>query len=274
MARKSPASDVIRALFAKSGNRCAFPGCTHILVNQSNEFVAQVCHIEAASEGGERWRSDQTDEERRSYENLLLLCYQHHIETNNEKVFTVEKLKFIKNTHEAEFHRNIFKIDESLLYKIKQEMDIYWSQIEILNTMEHVCAEYAIPVNTSSSYFEIHNSACSSFSQVEKIHKVLARSDDLLMADLIGFMGDLGYDIQKIESVPYYENPFINRNWETMSLTLNNTMAILRVSLFHMELKYMEEYLKTNSDDLVAWSRFEMLKNEFKIIVQSAGIAD
>ena len=32
---------------------------------------------------GERFNAEQSDEERRSYDNLLLLCYQHHIETDD-----------------------------------------------------------------------------------------------------------------------------------------------------------------------------------------------
>src|SRR5699024_11234348 len=53
-------------LFAKSGNVCAFPGCTHELVTARNLFVGQICHIEAANPGGQRYNPNSTDEERRS----------------------------------------------------------------------------------------------------------------------------------------------------------------------------------------------------------------
>ena len=53
MVRKSTTTDTIRALFAKSGNECAFPGCHHKLINHKNKFIGQICHIEAANKGGE-----------------------------------------------------------------------------------------------------------------------------------------------------------------------------------------------------------------------------
>jgi hypothetical protein len=43
----------------------------------------------------------QTDEERRSYANLMFFCYPHHIATNDVSVYTVAKLKEMKRTHEA-----------------------------------------------------------------------------------------------------------------------------------------------------------------------------
>ena len=51
MSRLAPKIDVLKALFARSGNQCAFPGCTQPLMNEKNKFIAQVCHIEAAMRG-------------------------------------------------------------------------------------------------------------------------------------------------------------------------------------------------------------------------------
>ncbi len=92
MARLAPKIDVLKALFARSGNQCAFPGCTQPLINGKNKFVAQVCHIEAASEGGERYSPEGNDEQRRNYENLLIFCYPHHIETDDVEDYPVERL--------------------------------------------------------------------------------------------------------------------------------------------------------------------------------------
>lgn len=48
-------SDVLRRLYLQSGNQCAYPGCTHTMVDENGNFVGQICHIEAAMEGGERF---------------------------------------------------------------------------------------------------------------------------------------------------------------------------------------------------------------------------
>lgn len=62
--------------------------------------MTQICHIEAAEEGGQRYNKDSNDDYRRSFENLILLCPNHHVETNNEAVYTVEVLRAMKRKHE------------------------------------------------------------------------------------------------------------------------------------------------------------------------------
>jgi len=274
MARKAPIVEVLRALFARSGNRCAFPGCTQLLVNERNQFIGQLCHIEAANPGGERWNENQTDEERRSYDNLVLLCYPHHVETNDEDTYTVEKLKELKLQHESGFHENLFKIDESLLYKLTQEMEEYWSEIEFLNTVKHVCAEFAVPVNANGTFLEIIKNVRDLVEDVDEVNRYFEESDELIMKEMLGFLRELGYDTAKVERVPYYKNPFSNRNWEMRNLRLRNTMTMLHVGLYQMELKYLEEYLKTNVDDAVARARLDELKEDFKTVAQTAGFAD
>ena len=68
----------LKRLFGLSGNICAFPDCNALLVNEKNALDSNICHIEAANEGGERYNSSMTDEERADYSNLILLCRQHH----------------------------------------------------------------------------------------------------------------------------------------------------------------------------------------------------
>lgn len=112
MARRTPKLDVIRRLFALSGNECAFPGCTHVLIDDGGEFVAQVCHIEAAEEGGERYNLNQTDEERRAFENLIILCHRHHVNTNNILKYPASELMRMKAEHEAKHCNKPYVIPE------------------------------------------------------------------------------------------------------------------------------------------------------------------
>jgi len=91
----------IKKLFALSGNQCAFPDCNVIFVlPERQEIIAQICHIEAAEIGGERYNPNQTDDERRDYNNLILLCPNHHVETDDTLKYTVEALKEMKRNHE------------------------------------------------------------------------------------------------------------------------------------------------------------------------------
>jgi hypothetical protein len=70
-------------------------------MDDNNVFLGEICHIEAAEPGGERYNPNQTDEQRRSFENLLLLCHAHHKITDDVNEYTVEKLQTIKLKHET-----------------------------------------------------------------------------------------------------------------------------------------------------------------------------
>ena len=101
--RQKPLTDILRELYLKSGNRCAFPGCHRVVMDENGIFLAQVCHIEAASPGGERYRATQDPEERRGSSNLMLMCYDHHTITNDVTKYTVDILKKMKADHERKF---------------------------------------------------------------------------------------------------------------------------------------------------------------------------
>ncbi|MCG2578090.1 hypothetical protein LZ012_13935 [Dechloromonas sp. XY25] len=101
--RLAPTRETVRELYLKSGNRCAFPGCNKALFNAKGVFVGHICHIEAAEPGGERFNKHQTNEQRRHPSNLVLMCYDHHVETDDVLKFPVDRMKRIKEEHEKLF---------------------------------------------------------------------------------------------------------------------------------------------------------------------------
>ena len=105
----------LKRLFGLSGNQCAFPGCNAVLVNQRNALDSNICHIEAANEGGERYNPNMTDDQRSDYENLILLCRQHHDKTNDEAVYTVDVLKDMKRSHESNYMNQRINNNPSML---------------------------------------------------------------------------------------------------------------------------------------------------------------
>lgn len=98
--RLPPRLAVRQRLFALSRNQCAFPGCQASLVDHQGVFVGQLCHIEAALPGGERFNPHQSNEQRRAFENLVLLCYPHHCVTNDVSVYKPDLLRVMKQNHE------------------------------------------------------------------------------------------------------------------------------------------------------------------------------
>ena len=96
MARLPVTKPTLKKLFALSGNQCAFADCTQSVVNKHGDLIAEMCHIEAANEGAQRYNPDQPDEDRRSFENLLILCPTHHATTDNVEVYPVERMRQMK----------------------------------------------------------------------------------------------------------------------------------------------------------------------------------
>ena len=99
--RVNPSPKTFNLLYARSGNRCAFPRCpTPITIEQT--LLGEVAHIRAASPNGPRYDPNQSDEQRRAYDNLILLCGVHHkVVDDDEEAYTVSRLEKMKFDHEA-----------------------------------------------------------------------------------------------------------------------------------------------------------------------------
>jgi len=99
-----PTLTTIKKLYAKSNNQCAFPGCSSPLVTRDNTIMGDICHIKAKNSKGKRYDKNQTKEERHGFDNLILLCKNHHqeIDTNARK-YTVDVIREFKRQSESKF---------------------------------------------------------------------------------------------------------------------------------------------------------------------------
>lgn len=98
--KRNPSPVDLKKLFALSGNRCAFPKCTDTIVNGST-LIGEICHIRAANPGGPRYDSEQSAEDRHGFQNLILLCRNHHKVIDDDiESYTVDRLQKMKSTHE------------------------------------------------------------------------------------------------------------------------------------------------------------------------------
>jgi hypothetical protein len=90
-------------LYAKSGNRCAFPGCSETLFDNNGNNFSNICHIEGYEKGSKRYNPNPSANERNMYDNLILLCPNHHkLVDSSEQIYTVEVLKTMKAEHEQQ----------------------------------------------------------------------------------------------------------------------------------------------------------------------------
>ncbi len=94
-------------LWAKSGNRCAFPNCPERLVQEQNEqddraTTGEIAHIYGRSAKGPRPAPQEFPRSHLNrYENLILLCPNHHKTIDRQpETYTVEALLKMKESHE------------------------------------------------------------------------------------------------------------------------------------------------------------------------------
>jgi len=91
----------VKRLFSLSGNRCAFPKC-ECAIAESGSLVGEICHIKADRPDGPRYDKTQTEDERQGFDNLILMCANHHkVVDDDTDAYTVERLRSMKLAHES-----------------------------------------------------------------------------------------------------------------------------------------------------------------------------
>jgi hypothetical protein len=95
------------ALACLSRGKCYFPGCTRQIIVVEDDGQAftqyQIAHIRDARPGN-RFVQNMTDDERRSFSNLILLCVPHHerIDKREPEKYSIELLHQWKVDHECQ----------------------------------------------------------------------------------------------------------------------------------------------------------------------------
>lgn len=149
--RIKPSEQTIKKLFALSGNCCAFPGCEQKIIDREGNLIGEICHIEAANPDGERYNPAQSDQERASFENLILLCANHHKVTNNVAIYTVATLKAMKKNHETQFVTHPYSINKTEWTNVLSSIDEKLERI-VENTTNGSPSQHKDPYNLTPRF--------------------------------------------------------------------------------------------------------------------------
>ncbi|HAT49725.1 MAG: hypothetical protein HQL07_06845 [Nitrospirae bacterium] len=273
MARKALTMETVRKLFALSGNQCAFPGCDHPLVDDG-DYVAEVCHIEAANIGGQRYNPNMTDDERRSPANLLVLCHRHHKKTDRLHLYTVEKLKRIKEEHERQFVGKPFSVSEKLIKDAIYEELFFWDDVTQINKSAMDEFDLIMPVDAELSFLDLLNEAIKCQDDLIAIIGDNANTFNLLHDDIGFFLEKIGYDREKYDSVKYYENPFCNVQWEMLNIGSPNIYRRLMTIILQIKIHYLFLKLKANPTDESVLIALKTAQDEIKERAKNVACVD
>lgn len=161
--RLKPRGKVLRALYLKSGNLCAFENCKSVMINNQGVMIGEICHIEAALPDGKRFKTSMTNESRRAEQNLVLLCTPHHkIIDSPETNYTVKQIKKMKKHHEKMFTEIGKTLSRRFVEQIDDETDNIVSSLPVsLVTFEKTRAapfevgEVSAAVDEIKNYIEL-----------------------------------------------------------------------------------------------------------------------
>lgn len=130
--RKAPTTDTLKRLFALSGNQCARPGCPTVLMTADGKLIGEVAHIAGEGEGGPRFDPKLSEEQRRAFENLMLLCPTcHTLVDKNPKKFTKAVLRKWKRDREARFEAVGDLLQKSYLNEITDDAETFGATLPV-----------------------------------------------------------------------------------------------------------------------------------------------
>lgn len=161
-----------RALFAFSGTTCYFPGCTaKVLIFVGSEPVSnvQIAHISGANQNSPRYDASMSDDERRAFANLILLCTPHHtiVDRLHPEDFPIDVLTGWKIGHERDAGIDqgalVTMTDEHLVELIESAVKSFGPQRSVVVDLGLGIANLPnrkilfLPTSTASSFFDMYS---------------------------------------------------------------------------------------------------------------------
>ena len=258
--RKAPSAETHKLLYVRTGNECAFRECTHPIFNDEGLYIAQLCHINAASKGGQRYDENQTDEQRRAPENLLFMRHRHHRETDSIKA---DRLFEIKRNHESRFTESGKQLSKEMLEQITNESKYYWLR---QTEKEFEFDDLKMKTDFNFSESELYNELLEGINLIYNYCETCSQSDssETLEKDLKNLIQKAGLDYSEIEKIPYYENPFVNRNWDYHNIGLPNLFSNLKMKAFQLRVKTFESLIQVNPKNTELNIELEKYRKEFE----------
>ena len=239
--RQTVTSSTLRVLYAHSGNKCAFPECIQPVFEDNGLYTGICCHIEAYSPKGPRYNTATSIEEKNSDSNLILLCSRHHtIIDSDVELYSVAKLKALKNNHEKQYKEEERNLNNLMLIQINRQMDSFYDKLSYIDKQneidQKITIDYNIDIETNISLLE------EKLNDLFSIHTLLGESDSSINTD--EFLTKIKVDKALVDAIPYYENPFELRHWEIHHLAIPNISSkitlyfeLLKIKLFELLLE-------------------------------------
>lgn len=236
-------NEVMRLLYAHSGNRCAYPNCHAPIFEEDGLLTAECCHIKAFSPGGPRYDVAQTDEERNSGDNLILLCTRHHrIVDADEQTYTVDLLREYKQKHEQQYSANVLKLTDEQLRYLQMSSETFWKRIEEIDHADINWMDFKIMVDVDRATSDLLNDLERLLHGIEENFDELEEFDNSLAEKIREYLVSIGIDTAEYDKYTEYPNvnPFDNPHWEMFAYGTHNRMSELWMLYLQLVVRALE----------------------------------
>ena len=204
----------------------------------------------------------------------MILCHAHHRRIDSDlKTYTVVRLRQMKAEHESLVRDQVFEANASVVSQVEQSMESYWTAIA-KRQEKHPVPDLAVNVKPTATGAEVFSALSAQFQRMEVLLERYRQSDERAPEDVRELVQRLGYDLAPLESLPYYENPFELRNWESHNIGSPNALLDLRALLLHAELLYLTAHAELNQIDTITDDRSKEIMNELANIAGSSTYVD
>lgn len=190
-----------------------------------------------------------------------------------DKLMSERYLSFF-NTPDDLLEKVIISIKELMKEKeidgIKEfDMDETWKEIKL--TWENIDAPLDLKTdcNLEKNMEELIEILKTEIKAVEKFHKNIKASYSKMDEDLKFLLEKLEINTKIIEEVPYYQNPFINRDWETITF-FPNVLKKLKLLVLQVKLTHLYRKAEESIWDKEIEEKIKNTKEELKDEVENA----
>lgn len=132
-----------------------------------------------------------------------------------------------------------------------------------------------VQINPYATAEDNINQIESNLNAIEHLFEGVQESDERCEQDLYQLARKAKLNrgaISALKRVNYYENPFINRNWEFHNLAVTNTMVHTRTSFLQLKVNVYSLMVQNNPNDKSLYEKFKKAQKDLEEFHKDSGV--
>lgn len=173
------------------------------------------------------------------------------------------KLNAFRNDLQYNHHCAYFGTSENLAHKVEQALRDYMIDKNVITPGDIVASwtkikskwsavepeDVRVNFDETKPVLEIIDEAQKTIDAIQSLTERISNSHDSLDADMRKVLKQAGTDSAFLDTMHYWENPFINRDWEFLNIGFPNCLSHLRIHVTQIEVHYLELLAQTKMWD-------------------------